>query len=111
VVTSVWIFLKQVAIIRSNLHPLNAERPNHMPHTFTVPLKGRSPSDLVAKAKEAAVDGGADFAGDERTGTFSGNGVVANYEIRRDDVLITLKSKPLIAPWSFVETRIREFFD
>ena len=82
-----------------------------MPHTFTVPLKGRSPSDLVAKAKEAAVDGGADFAGDERTGTFSGNGVVANYEIRRDDVLITLKSKPLIAPWSFVETRIREFFD
>jgi hypothetical protein len=82
-----------------------------MSHKFTVPLNGRSPSDLIAMAKEAAVESGADFAGDERTGTFSGNGVVANYEIRRDEVLITLKSKPLIAPWSFVETRIREFFD
>jgi hypothetical protein len=82
-----------------------------MPHTFTVPLKGRSPSDLVAKAKEAAVESGAEFAGDERTGTFSGNGVVAKYEMRSEEVLITLTSKPLIAPWSFVETRIREFFD
>jgi hypothetical protein len=81
-----------------------------MPHTFTVPLKGRSPSDLIAIAKAAAVESGADFTGDERTGTFSGSGVVANYEIRRDDVLITLTSKPLIAPWSFVEARIREFF-
>jgi hypothetical protein len=82
-----------------------------MPHTFTVPLKGRSPSNLTAIVKEAAVESGADFTGDERTGTFSGNGVVANYEIRRDDVLITLMRKPSIAPWSFVEARIREFFD
>ena len=81
-----------------------------MPHTFTVPLKGRSPSDLVGKAKEAAEDSGADFSGDEHTGTFSGSGVLGNYEIRPDDVLITLTSKPLIAPWSFVEARIREFF-
>jgi hypothetical protein len=91
---------------------LNPERRtlNAMSHTFTVPLKGRSPSDLVAEAKEAAEESGADFSGDEHTGTFGGNGVVGNYEIRRDDVLITLTSKPLIAPWSFVEARIREFF-
>ncbi len=82
-----------------------------MPHKFTVPLKGRSPSDLIAMAKEAAVESGADFTGDERTGTFGGNAVVGNYEVRRDDVLITLTSKPSIAPWSFVETIIREFFD
>jgi hypothetical protein len=81
-----------------------------MPHTFTVPLKGRSPSDLIAMAKEAAVESGADFTGDEHAGTFSGNGVVANYEMRSDEVLITLTDKPLIAPWSFVEARIREFF-
>lgn len=81
-----------------------------MPHTFTVLLKGRSPSELVAKARKAAVESGAVFSGDERAGTFTGNGVVANYELRPHEVLITLTDKPLIAPWSFVEARIREFF-
>jgi hypothetical protein len=81
-----------------------------MSHAFTVPLKGRSSSELVAKAKEAAVESGAVFTGDEHTGTFSGNDVVATYEIRPEDVLITLTKKPLIVPWSFVEARIREFF-
>jgi hypothetical protein len=82
-----------------------------MSHTFTVPLTGRSPSDLVAKVKEAAEDAGAHFAGDEHSGTFSGNGVVAKYEMLSNEVLITLTEKPFIAPWSFVEARIREFFD
>jgi hypothetical protein len=81
-----------------------------MAHTFTVPLKGRSPSELIRKAKNAAAQSEAVFAGDERNGSFSSTEVAGTYEISGDYALITVTKKPFIAPWSLVESKVRKFF-
>jgi hypothetical protein len=52
-----------------------------MAHTFTIPLNGRSPSELIGKAKNAASQSGAVFAGDEHSGSFSTNEAAGSYEI------------------------------
>jgi hypothetical protein len=81
-----------------------------MAHTFTIPLNGRSPSELIAKAKNAAAQSGSDFTDDERNGSFNTNEVAGSYEITGGYALITMTKKPLIAPWNLVEARVREFF-
>ena len=81
-----------------------------MAHTFTIPLNGRSPSELIAKAKNAAGQSGAEFTGDERNGSFNTNEVAGSYEITGGYALITMTKKPFIAPWNMVEARVREFF-
>jgi hypothetical protein len=81
-----------------------------MAHTFTIPLNGRSPSELIGKAKNAAAQSGAVFTGDERNGSFSTNEVAGGYEISGDYALITMTKKPFIASWNLVEARVREFF-
>jgi hypothetical protein len=81
-----------------------------MAHTFKIPLNGRSPSELIGKAKNAAAQSGAVFVGDERNGSFSTNEVAGSYEINGGYALITMTKKPFIASWNLVEARVREFF-
>jgi hypothetical protein len=81
-----------------------------MAHTFTIPLDGRSASELIRKAKNAAGQSGGVFVGDERKGSFSTKEVAGSYEISGGYALITMTKKPFIAPWNLVEAKVREFF-
>ena len=80
-----------------------------MARTFKVKFNGDAGS-LVEKARKSAQDGGAEFSGDEKSGTFSGKGVKGRYQVEGDCVSITIEKKPFPAPWMLVEKKIRGFF-
>jgi hypothetical protein len=49
-----------------------------MAKTFKIKYSGEATA-LVEKAKKQAQDSGAQFSGDEKSGTFSGKGVAGRY--------------------------------
>jgi hypothetical protein len=77
--------------------------------TFTTTFSG-SASEMVNKAKATASNAGADFNGDEESGTFSGKGVNGRYSVNGNSVEITITDKPFFAPWGMVEDKIKSFF-
>jgi hypothetical protein len=79
-----------------------------MARAFEVKLTG-SPEALVEKAKRAAAENNAAFRGDTQAGSFSGGGVEGSYRINGDVVAVTISKKPFYAPWSVVESYVREF--
>jgi hypothetical protein len=80
-----------------------------MARSFAVKLTG-SPEALVEKAKKAAAENSAAFSGDTQAGSFSAGGVEGSYKISGDVVAVTISKKPFYAPWSMVESYVREFF-
>lgn len=80
-----------------------------MAKTFQIKYSGEAGA-LVEKARKQAQDSGAQFSGDEKSGTFSGKGVVGRYEVEGDTVSVTIEKKPFPAPWVLVEKKIRGFF-
>jgi hypothetical protein len=77
--------------------------------TFSVNTT-KNPDTLVSEAKQVAEENDATFKGDTNSGSFSGNGVEGNYEIEGQMVEVTITNKPTLAPWSTVESRVKEFF-
>lgn len=69
-----------------------------------------APEEILAKVKKVAAEHGADFTGDATSGRFSGSGVEGEYRIEDGKAIVTVTSKPFIAPWSMVESTIRQFF-
>jgi len=69
-----------------------------------------SPENLLARARAAAQEAGAQFEGTTQSGQFSGQGVSGEYQIDGQEVRITVHSKPWYASWSAVEARVKEFF-
>lgn len=69
------------------------------------------PKAVVEKAKGVAGKYGATFTGDDKGGTFSGNGISGNFKFGDNVVIVTIESKPDFAPWPMVETAIRGFFE
>jgi len=80
-----------------------------MAKTFKIKYSGEA-SDIVEKAKKQAQKSGAQFSGDEKSGSFSGKGVVGRYTVKGDTVEVTIEKKPFPAPWMLVEKKIRDFF-
>ena len=80
-----------------------------MAKTFSVTTT-EDPSTLVARAKKAARENGADFRGDERSGSFSGSGIEGTYRIQGGTVEITITKKPWHIPWFVVESQVKGFF-
>ena len=80
-----------------------------MSKSFDVPLTG-DPEALVAQAEKAARKAGAEFSGDTSAGRFAGSGVEGEYTVHGDTITVTINKKPLIAPWSLVEEKVRSFF-
>lgn len=76
----------------------------------------KKPDDITAtlKAVEHKIksSGGA-FSGDEQSGSFTNSkrDVVGRYFVEANGVKITIVKKPLIYPYSAVESRIREYFE
>ncbi|QSA97686.1 hypothetical protein [Methylococcus sp. EFPC2] len=81
-----------------------------MSKIITIKLADRSPEHLVGKARNQAGQNGLNFTGDVNTGHFHGRGLEGRYHIHGDHLRITILRKPLILPWSLVETTIHQFF-
>ena len=78
--------------------------------TFRVQTQ-KDPDTLVKEARQVAKDNNATFEGDTSSGSFSGKGVEGNYQIEGQTVEVTITDKPTLAPWSKVESKVKEFFE
>ena len=78
--------------------------------TFRVQTQ-KDPDTLVKEARQVAKENNAPFEGDTSSGSFSGKGVEGNYEIEGQTVEVTITDKPTLAPWSKVESKVKEFFE
>ena len=78
--------------------------------TFRVQTQ-KDPDTLLKEARQIAQENVATFKGDTSSGSFSGKGVEGNYEIEGQTVEVTITDKPTLAPWSKVESKVREFFE
>jgi hypothetical protein len=78
--------------------------------TFRVETQ-KDPDRLVSEARQVAKENDATFEGNTSSGSFSGQGVEGNYEIEGQTVEVTITDKPTLAPWSKVESKVREFFE
>jgi hypothetical protein len=81
----------------------------NMARTFSVDFT-EDPTDLVARAEEAARRFGADFEGDTTSGSFSGKGFAGTYQISDRVATVTITEKPFLVPWGVVESQVRGFF-
>ncbi len=80
-----------------------------MSKSFRMPLK-EEPAVLVERARKLAEDSGADFSGDAASGHFGFKGVEGEYAVEGESITVTVTRKPIVAPWSLVETKVKEFF-
>ena len=80
-----------------------------MSKSFSMPLKD-DPAALVERARKLAEDTGAEFGGDATSGHFAAKGVEGEYVVEGDSITVTVTRKPMVAPWSLVESKVKEFF-
>ena len=78
--------------------------------TFRVQTQ-KDPDTLVKEARQVAKENDATFERDTSSGSFSGKGVEGNYQIEGQTVEVTITDKPTLAPWSKVESKVKEFFE
>lgn len=79
-----------------------------MAKTIQITLSS-DPARLIENIKNMAGQNGIDFRGDHHAGTFSGNGVEGEYSIHGNLLSLNILKKPLIIPWTMVESIIRKF--
>jgi hypothetical protein len=70
-----------------------------------------SPAEkVIEKAKATAAKNGIAFKGDAASGSFSGMGVVGEYQTNDRTLQVQIKSKPLLVTWGLIEKSLKEFF-
>lgn len=77
--------------------------------TFDFQLS-HDPAWVIEKARKAATGNGVAFEGDERKGRFAGHGIEGSYAIEGGLVTIAISRKPIVMPWSMIESSMRKFF-
>ena len=80
-----------------------------MSKSFSVNFTGDATS-LLERARKTAADNGAQVTGDTNKGSFSGRGVEGSYTVSGNTVNVTVDKKPMIIPWSLVESQLKQFF-
>jgi hypothetical protein len=80
-----------------------------MAETFTIPFEG-DPVTLVARAKQTAAQNHAQLDGDERSGTFSGDGVAGTYTVQNHTVTVTINRKPFYIATAMIKSHVQGFF-
>ena len=80
-----------------------------MSKSFEYQLKGEA-AELINKAKAEARDNGVNMDGDSQTGNFSGLGIEGGYEVLEKKVVVKIEKKPMIMPWSLIQTKLDKFF-
>lgn len=77
--------------------------------TFDFQLS-HDPFMVIEKARKAAAGNGVKFEGDEHQGRFSGHGIEGLYAIEGVQLTIQISRKPIIMPWSMIESSMSKFF-
>jgi hypothetical protein len=80
-----------------------------MSRRIEIPLH-EDASQLLERAREAALKYGARVAGDGERGEFAGKGIHGAYAIDGGRLAITISKKPMLLPWSVIEKTVRKFF-
>lgn len=70
----------------------------------------QTPDEFLPKAKAAAQANGVHLTGDHEAGRFNGRGIVGAYRIDGDTLAIHIQKKPMIMPWTLIESAVRSFF-
>ena len=65
-------------------------------------------SSLLARVRKVARENGATLVGDGQSGRFSHDLIKGEYRMVERTVLVTITDKPLIAPWTIIEARLRQ---
>lgn len=65
---------------------------------------------VITRIKAAAVQNGIHLEGDALSGQFNGKGMKGSYEIHNATMIITISKKPLLMPWSLIESSVVDFF-
>ena len=65
-------------------------------------------SELLVRVRKVARENGATLVGDGQSGRFSHDLIKGEYRMVGRTVLVTITDKPLIAPWSIIEARLRQ---
>ncbi len=65
-------------------------------------------SSLLARVRKVARENGATLVGDGQSGRFSHDLIKGEYRMVGRTGLVTITDKPLIAPWSIIEARLRQ---
>lgn len=81
-----------------------------MAKTFTFTINGDTKS-IMNNAKQIASEKGISMQGDHLQGHLSGQGINADYTVENSRLTLNVNSKPLIVPWSMVESMIAQFID
>ena len=80
---------------------------------FDIPIPGDLTA-VLARVQALIVDEGGRFAGDAAAGRFSGSSPVGTiegtYAVIGTIVRVTITSKPMVAPCSAIEARVRKYF-
>lgn len=80
-----------------------------MAKSFQIKLS-EPPNELIAQARETALRNGVNFSGDSASGAFSGYGIEGAYRVEEDMLVVTIFKKPLIIPWTTIESKMKSFF-
>lgn len=80
-----------------------------MSKSFEYRLQG-DVADIITKAISVARENGVDMKGDVKAGQFSGHGIVGHYRVLDGRLVVGVEKKPLIMPWSLIETTLNQFF-
>lgn len=81
-----------------------------MSRTFsgTLPLPA---DELMEKLQELCDQYSIDFQGDECRGEAQGKGFHLSYEIEGEDYTINVLKKPMVVPWSLLESQMKTALD
>jgi hypothetical protein len=82
------------------------------PRTFAIHVpEDVEPSDILARARDAAKRSGIEIAGDDTAGRFTG-AAEGTYRVDGDARLLSIEvvRKPAFVPWSMVESGLRKAF-
>ena len=77
-------------------------------YTFNVP-DGKTPDELLAKAKDLGRGKGIALVGDAKAGSFKGT-AEGTYAVGAGAITIEVTKKPTFVPWMMIESALKDVF-
>jgi len=94
--------------------PQTSKSASPVKHSFIVKLKDEV-SSILSKMKSIITGKGGSFEGNKECGSFEGESVLGTIKgeyrsISVNEIEITIDDKPLIMPYSWIESEIKKYF-
>lgn len=80
-----------------------------MSQSFSIKLNS-DPAAVFAKFQATAAKNDVSCSGNQNAGQFSGSGIQGSYSLVGNELTVTIDKKPMLIPWSVVESKVRAFF-